>query len=341
MGEKGKVCVTGAGGYVASWLVKLLLSKGYTVHGTLRDPQNEKNAHLMKLEKASENLKLFKVDLLDYNSLSAAITGCNGVFHCIELHTVQIVIVKMHYAGLLLLVNPDCIQVQLIEPAVKGTINVLEACSEANVKRVVVVSSGKAVSENPDWPKGRVMDETCWSDKEHCRRTKYWYALSKTEAESAALEFAKTSRLDVVRVCPTFVLGPMLQSTTNASSLVLIKLLKEGNEEQENRLLKIIDVRDVAEALLLAYEKPEANGRYICTAHMIKLQDLVEILKRIYPNYNYPKKVTQGKEEENISSDKLQKLGWSYRPLEETLVDSVEGYKQAGLLDQNESVIPL
>lgn len=64
----------------------------------------------------------------------------------------------------------------------------------------------------------------------------------------------------------------------------------EGYEEQENRLLKIIDVRDVAEALLLAYEKPEADGRYICTAHMIKLQDLVEILKRIYPNYNYPKK---------------------------------------------------
>ncbi|XP_058220495.1 cinnamoyl-CoA reductase 1-like [Rhododendron vialii] len=326
MGDKGKVCVTGAGGYVASWLVKLLLSKGYTVHGTLRDPQNEKNAHLMKLEKASENLKLFKVDLLDYNSLSAAIAGCNGVFHVASPVPSSSV--------------PDP-EIQLIEPAVKGTINVLEACSEANVKRVVVVSSGKAVSENPDWPKGRVMDETCWSDKEHCRRTKYWYALSKTEAESAALEFAKTSGLDVVRVCPTFVFGPMLQSTTNASSLVLIKLLKEGYEEQENRLLKIIDVRDVAEALLLAYEKPEADGRYICTAHMIKLQDLVEILKRIYPNYNYPKKVTEGKEEENISSEKLQKLGWSYRPLEETLVDSVEGYKQAGLLDQNELGIPL
>ena len=32
------VCVTGAGGYVASWVVKLLLSKGYTVHGIVRDP---------------------------------------------------------------------------------------------------------------------------------------------------------------------------------------------------------------------------------------------------------------------------------------------------------------
>jgi nucleoside-diphosphate-sugar epimerase len=31
------LCVTGASGYIASWLVKLLLSRGYTVHGTVRD----------------------------------------------------------------------------------------------------------------------------------------------------------------------------------------------------------------------------------------------------------------------------------------------------------------
>lgn len=36
--EKGKVCVTGAGGFVASWLVKLLLSKNYLVHATVRQP---------------------------------------------------------------------------------------------------------------------------------------------------------------------------------------------------------------------------------------------------------------------------------------------------------------
>ena len=39
-GEKKRVCVTGAGGFVASWVVKLLLSKGFTVHGTVRDPCN-------------------------------------------------------------------------------------------------------------------------------------------------------------------------------------------------------------------------------------------------------------------------------------------------------------
>lgn len=321
MEEKGRrvVCVTGAGGYVASWLVKLLLSKGYHVHGTVREPTDEKNAYLYKLEKASENLKLFKADLLDYNSLYKAIEGCTGVFHVASPVPPSAVS------------NPE---VELIEPAVKGTLNVLKACQEAKVKRVVVVSSVAAVIMNPLWPKDQVKDETCWSDKEYCRKTENWYCYSKTEAEREALEYAERSGLDVVTVCPSLVLGPLLQSSTvNASSMVLIKLLREGYESLENRLRIIVDVRDVVEALLLAYEKLEAKGRYICTAHKIKVRDLVEKLRSVYPNYNYPKNFIEKEEEENFSSEKLQKLGWSYRTLEETLVDSVESYREAGLLN--------
>jgi nucleoside-diphosphate-sugar epimerase len=59
----------------------------------------------------------------------------------------------------------------LIEPAVKGTLNVLKASAEAKVKRVITVSSGSAVVRNPNWPKDLVMDETCCSDEEHCRTT--------------------------------------------------------------------------------------------------------------------------------------------------------------------------
>jgi nucleoside-diphosphate-sugar epimerase len=53
-----------------------------------------------------------------------------------------------------------------------------------------------------------------------------WYCYAKTEAEEQALSFAKRTGLDVESICPTLVLGPILQSTTNLSSLVLIKLLK-------------------------------------------------------------------------------------------------------------------
>jgi len=38
LGIKGKVCVTGASGYIASWLIKRLLESGYHVKGTVRDP---------------------------------------------------------------------------------------------------------------------------------------------------------------------------------------------------------------------------------------------------------------------------------------------------------------
>ncbi|KAB2631980.1 cinnamoyl-CoA reductase 2-like [Pyrus ussuriensis x Pyrus communis] len=294
--EKGRYCVTGAGGFLASWVVKLLLSKDSIVHGTLRDPSNDRHAHLKKLDKASENLKLFKADLLDYESLRTAIQGCDGVFHVAS---------PVPY-------DP----VELIEPAVKGTLNVLKACLEAKVKRVVFVSSAASLVMNPKWSQGQVLDETCWSDKDYCRSTKY----------------ARINGLDLVTVCPTLIMGPILQSTVNASTLVLIKLLKEGYESLENNPRMIVDVRDVAEAVVMVYEKPEAEGRYICTAHNIKTTALVEELKSIYPNYSYPKNFVEVEERPRLSSEKLQRLGLSFRPLKETLTDSVESYKEAGLL---------
>ncbi|KAK4782611.1 hypothetical protein SAY86_016713 [Trapa natans] len=322
-----RVCVTGAGGFLASWVVKLLLSKGYTVHGTVRDPNDEKYSHLNKLDGASENLKLFKADLLDYDSLESAIQGCSGVLHVacpVPPSSVP---------------NPE---VEILEPALKGTLNVLKACSQAKVKRVVYVSSVASVMMNPNQPDGQVWDETCWSDKEYCKSTGNWYCYSKTEAESAAFEYGKQNGLDVVSVCPSLILGPILQSTLNSSTLVLVKLVKgtyihlvQGGEDSvPNRVRYIIDVRDAAEAIITAYEEHKAEGRYICTAHAIKTRDLAEKLGGLYPEFTYPKNYSETSVHEgNLSSERLQKLGWTYRPLEETLVDSIESYREAALLD--------
>lgn len=71
---------------------------------------------------------------------------------------------------------------------------------------------------------------------------------------------------------------------------MLIPKLPGEYENRENRTQFIVDVRDVAEAVLLAYEKPEASGRYLCSSHAIGLRDLVEKLKNLHPGYNYPKK---------------------------------------------------
>ncbi|KAK3130852.1 hypothetical protein QOZ80_6BG0498800 [Eleusine coracana subsp. coracana] len=331
------VCVTGAGGFIASWLVKLLLSRGhYAVRGTVRNPakapplrskavlllrsyrkSDSKNAHLRDLEGAVERLQLLKADLLDYNSVASAITGCEGVFHVAS----PVPSVRSS--------NPE---VEVLAPAVTGTLNVLKACYEAKVRRVVVVSSISAVYNNPNWPKDKVFDEQSWSDEEYCRKNEDWYYLSKTMAECEAFAYAAKTGLDVVTICPSLVLGPIMQPTVNSSSKILLNYFKGDRETVENKLRNLADVRDVAGALLLTFEKPEASGRYLCSSHPIKMSDMINILKTLYPTYAYPKNFT---EVENIiySSDKLQKLGWTFRPAEETLRDSVESYQSFGILN--------
>ncbi|KAK1400678.1 Cinnamoyl-CoA reductase [Heracleum sosnowskyi] len=165
------VCVTGAGGFIASWLVKLLLESGYTVRGTVRKPDDPKNDHLRELEGARERLILCKADLLDYKSLCEAIKGCDGVFHTASPVTD----------------DPE----QMIEPAVMGTKNVIAAAAEANVRRVVFTSSIGAVYMDPHRSPDELIDETYWSDLDYCKSTRNWYCYGKVLAERAAWEESK------------------------------------------------------------------------------------------------------------------------------------------------------
>ncbi|ESQ27477.1 hypothetical protein EUTSA_v10018847mg [Eutrema salsugineum] len=326
MAEKQRVCVTGSGGCIASWLVKSLLSHGYTVHGTVRDPCDIKNDHLKKLDNAAKNLKLFKADLFDYKGLSSAISGCSGVFH---------VACPVPSEGVLLT------EEELMRSALTGTKKVLEACTEAKVKKVVVVSSLAAVFYNPKWPKDVAMDEDCWSDTQYLHSLEgYWpyYVLAKTLMEREALEWSKKSLADVVTVLPSVTVGPRLQSTLNSSSLGLLQFIKGGIKSLLSEKLYLVDVRDVADALLLVYENPGAKGRYICNSHSLYNTSLVEKLKNMYPNRNFPESFIEIKEKgENgemlrLSSEKLQNLGWKFRPLEETIDDSVVSFEVAGEL---------
>ncbi|PKU70508.1 cinnamoyl-CoA reductase 2 [Dendrobium catenatum] len=325
MAEKRRVCVTGAGGFVASWLVKLLLSKGYFVHGTVRDPSNEKNAHLKKLENSSENLQLFSAELHDFNAIAAAIAGCKGVFHVAS----PVIFTEVS--------NPE---VEIIRPALEYTKNVLNACSETKVKRVVLVSSADSVVINPNWPKGTVMDENSWTDEELCRKNQSWYCLSKVLAERTALDYGQKHGLDVVTVCPSTVLGPLLQSTVNFSSLFFINILKGSIDSLLNhRSWHFVDVRDLADALLLLYEKPDASGRYICTQEPIRIPDFMELLKNMYPYFESPTSLPELDEDSEMTSEKLKKIGWRCRELKETISDTVKYYEEAGLLRMDMKIV--
>lgn len=321
MAGNGKtVCVTGASGFIASWLVKLLLERGYTVIGTVRDP--EKSKHLLELDGASEHLKLVEADLLKPGAFDAAVEGCDGVFHTAS---------PFFHKNI---TDPDA---QLLDPAVKGTLNVLESCAKAKTKRVVVTSSVASVSYTPKRANASVVDESFFSDPDLCRKEQRWYVLSKTLAEIAAWDYAKEHNLDMVTIHPTMVVGPILQSTMNTSTETVLEFLNGTTKEFVNATFGWVGVKDVAMAHILAFEKPEAEGRYICNERVLHQGDIVDLLKKLFPQYPIVAKDADESSPRvpvyNLSSEKLKKLGLTFQPLEDVLKETVAKLVELKYLD--------
>ncbi|KAF5741779.1 Bifunctional dihydroflavonol 4-reductase/flavanone 4-reductase [Tripterygium wilfordii] len=315
-GHGQTVCVTGAGGFIASWMVKLLLEKGYTVKGTVRNPDDPKNVHLRELEGANERLILCRADLLDYEMLKEAIAGCDGVFHTASPVTD----------------DPE----QMVEPAVNGTKNVIIAAAEAKVRRVVFTSSIGAVYMDPTRSADDVVDESCWSNLEFCQNTKNWYCYGKAVAEQAAWEVAKEKEVDLVVVNPVLVLGPVLQPTINASIMHILKYLNGSTKTYANAVQAYVHVRDVALAHILVFETPSASGRYLCSESVLHRGEVVEILAKFFPEYPIPNKCSDEKNPRKkpykFSNQKLKDLGLEFTSVKQCLYETVISLQEKGHL---------
>ncbi|KAL5728534.1 cinnamoyl-CoA reductase [Ranunculus cassubicifolius] len=310
------VCVTGAGGFIASWMVKLLLQRGYTVKGTVRNPDDAKNAHLRELEGAKERLILCKADLLDYESLREAIKGCDGVFHTASPVTD----------------DPE----QMVEPAVKGTQYIIDAAAEARVRRVVFTSSIGAVTMDPNRGPDVVVDESCWSDLDFCQKTKNWYCYGKAVAEQAAWEMSKEKGVDLVVVNPVLVMGALLQPTVNASIVHILKYLTGSAKTYANSVQAYVDVKDVALAHILVFETPSASGRYICAESVLHRGDVVKILAKFFPEYPIPMKCSDEVKPRvkpyKFSNQKLRDLGLEFTPARQSFYETVKSLQEKGHL---------
>ncbi|XP_073274302.1 phenylacetaldehyde reductase-like isoform X1 [Primulina huaijiensis] len=311
------VCVTGASGYVASWLVKLLLLNGYTVKGTVRDlGKAGKVAHLKALEGAQERLQLFEADLIEEGSLDSIIHDCVGLFH-----TASPVLYSIS--------DP---QKQLIEPSVNGTLNVLKSCTKApSIKRVVLTSSIASVTLNRN-PRGpdTIMDETWFSDPELCKETKQWYWLAKTLAEQTAVKYAAQNGIDLVVMNPGFVIGPLLQPTLNASSHFILDIIKGKKIFPD---YQFVDVRDVASAHVMALEDSSANGRYILVESSVDHYEAVQILHELVnPSHNNPYQNVTGNLTVKVSKKKAESLGLNFIPMEVSFKDMIETLRHKNFL---------
>lgn len=275
------ILVTGASGYLASWIVKYLLEDGYTVHATVRNKSKTvKIDHLLQLQETyPSQLKFFEADLLKKGSFDAAMQGCELV-----IHTASPFQTKVKDA-----------QKQLIEPALNGTINVLETANKTNtVQRIVLTSSvvaiyGDAVDlENT--AKG-VFTEEHWNSTSNAKHQPYAY--SKTLAERKAWELVEAqNQWDLVVINPGFILGPSLSKRKDSTSTDFMCSMLGGDFKMgvPNLIFGVVDVRDVAQAHILAGLTAKASGRHVVSADSYSMLDLARILQKNYGDRKLPKK---------------------------------------------------
>lgn len=257
MTAKPLVCVTGATGFIASCLVSALVQRGYRVRGTVRDVRRGA-PYLQKLNFGYEDLELVEADLLNRESFVEAVKGCHGVFHTASPYVLE----------------SASVMADIVEPAVKGTLNVLAACkADDEVGRVVLTSSMAAITDEPE--NGRVLTEEDWNVKSSPTRNPYYY--SKAEAERAAWRFMEDefTSFDLVALNPYMVIGPSLMPSLNPTNKIFVDLLNGTYPGIMNLSWGLVDVRDVAEAHILAMEQKNAKGRYILANPPVTMGEVV------------------------------------------------------------------
>ncbi|KAK7047142.1 hypothetical protein VNI00_006807 [Paramarasmius palmivorus] len=362
------VLVTGASGYIAAWVARVLLERGHHVRGTVRSESKGKEL----VEEFTKRVPGYKPGQFDFvivpdiskpGAFDEAVKGVDAVQHIAS---------PFH-------MNADDPN-ELIEPAVKGTVGILESVKKFGgdkVKRVVVTSSCASVMHNSPEPK--VFSEEDWNDqsiqdveekgRNAANITKY--RASKTLAEKAAWKFMKENpelKWDLVTINPPFVFGPATNHVptpdylgTSAGDWYKTVMTYEPDAAGKPhaalsaKATSWIDVRDLGEAHVRALEREAAGGhRIIVSAGDTCWQDWLDIANSLTPSpytkHPFAKgapgsqkdvsphvvyKNEKGKQLLSISNDAAGRGEkgegeWKYRTKEETTKDLLVDFAERG-----------
>jgi len=250
MREPSLSLVTGATGFVGSWVASLLVDAGESVRCLMR-----KGSITTNLPRLGPKVEWVEGDLLDRESLVRAMAGVETLYH-----------VAADYR----LWSPK--RGEILHSNVTGTRNILEAALLSGVRKVVYCSSVAALGARTD---GVPIDETMEVDRHSLVGE---YKLSKYEAEQVALSYS--DRLPLVIVNPSAPIGGRDIKPTPTGRIVL-DYLKGRMKATIHTGLNVVHVRDVAMGHLLAARQGKVGEKYILAGQNMTLSGMFRVLEHV------------------------------------------------------------
>ncbi len=329
-----KAFVTGSTGLLGSEVVRQLLAEGYAVKAMART--KEKGEKIL----GNTAAEIVIGDMLDIPAFTPHMADCDVVFHVAayfkEYNGVDEAADKMLQA-----VNVD------------GTIAILAAAKAQGVRNVIYVSSSGVVGRSPSG----TSDETSGFNHD----TSNQYFQSKIRAEEAVAKWLPNNPdMRVILIRPGAIIGPGDNGPTGMGQM-LIEVLQRKLPATPPGNINYVDVRDVAAAMVNAIEQGRSGEAYCITGHPGKVADIAKMAANagdvkppaismpFFMLYTYAfvmemiARMTGGEPQvtrviartlnEGIisSSAKAEReLGATFRPTNESIIDSVAWFKANG-----------
>jgi len=244
-----RALVTGATGFIGYHIARALTERGFDVRAFVRAGSDTTSLAVLHVERATG-------DLRDYDSLRAAVKGCDCVCHAAADYRLWV---------------PD--PAAMYATNVQGTINVMRAALERNVRKVVYTSTVGVLAPAEGGKPGTEQSRA------RLRDLPGHYKKSKFLAEREVRKFAGKG-LPVVIVNPTAPIGAMDRKPTPTGKTI-VDFLNGKIPAYMDTGLNFVDVEDVAKGHLLALESGVAGESYILGNENLTLKEFLELLARL------------------------------------------------------------
>ncbi|MFC1953269.1 GDP-mannose 4,6-dehydratase [Chloroflexota bacterium] len=256
--KRENILVTGGAGFIGSHIVDRLCPEN-----NVFVLDNLFTGSMSNLEKSKDRITFIKGDIRDKDLVSDTVTKVDYIFH-LAAHVGNIRSLNDPYFDM--------------EVNIKGMLNLLEACRNTNIKRLVYSSSGAIFGEAKYLP----------IDEDHPLNAESPYAVSKLAAEKYAFAYYKVYGIPTTTVRYFNAYGPRQDSSEYANAVsIFLSLTRQGKpvtifgDGEQSR--DFIFINDMVDANVLAATHPAAIGEIfnISTGEVHNIKQLIDTISKV------------------------------------------------------------